>query len=156
MRNSTTRHDGRSLRHSAIMRYALPTIAWCLISTMAHAQPAPNPFIMLVFDPGAGEAWTMNAMATGAVAVCRQTSDAQGAKHNECRQGTQSTSSYSNLESLGSSLRPVPGQKPSHGEFKIIMSQYGAMQFDRSQLATNAALKQLADLMTETNRRVGG
>jgi hypothetical protein len=139
----------------------LLTIGWCLISSvisnLAQAQPAPNPFIMLIFDPGAGEAWTMNAMATGAVAVCRQTSDAQGAKHNECRQGTQPISSYDNLESLGSGLRPVPGQTAAgHGEFKIIMSQYGAMQFDRSQLAANSALKQLADQMTQTNRRVGG
>jgi hypothetical protein len=131
-----------------------------LVSGPVHGQPAQGEFIMLIFVRSAAEAWTMNAGATGDVAVCRQTAGPQGEKHNECRHGTQPQTAYAELQSLGTDLRSVPGTKvasaANSSELQVIVSQYGGMRYDRSQVTTNPTLRHLLDLMVQTNLRVGG
>jgi hypothetical protein len=115
---------------------------------------------MLIFIKSAAEAWTTRTDPTGDVAACHQTTDAQNQKHNECRHGTQPQASYAQLQTLTTDLRAVTGTKGSQasvgGELQIIVSQFGGMRYDRSRMETDPMLKQLLDLMVQTNRRIGG
>ena len=128
-----------------------------------HSQQPPQnqaAFIMLIFVRSPAEAWTMNANATGAVAACHQTGNSPSEKHSECRHGTQAQAAYAQLQSLTSALRSVPGTKGAQasngGELQVIVSQYGGMRYDRSKVGSDPTLKQLLDLMVQTNRRIGG
>jgi len=128
----------------------------------ARAQPPSAPSILLGFtDPTVPGLWSMTSDPTGAVAVCHRAGDGQREKHDDCRHGTQSAETYRRIQSLtadaGLLQRARRAPVPKGGAtFDIVILQYDAMRFDRSQINTDPVLKQLADLMTQTARRIGG